>query len=87
MEQLLFPALTLGCGAIGGSSSSDNISPLNLIDVRRVVQGVKSMDEIRGSVASEIKEANNYGKDISHDELIELLVEKVVNKLGGNDNE
>lgn len=83
----LFPALTLGCGAIGGSSSSDNISPLNLIDVRRVVQGVKSMDEIRGSVASEIKEANNYGKDLSHDELIELLVEKVVNKLGGNDNE
>ncbi len=32
----LFPALTLGCGAVGGSSSSDNISPLHLIDIRRV---------------------------------------------------
>jgi acetaldehyde dehydrogenase (acetylating) len=32
----LFPALTLGCGAIGGSSSSNNISPLDLIDLRRV---------------------------------------------------
>lgn len=26
----LFPALTLGCGAVGGSSSSNNISPLDL---------------------------------------------------------
>jgi len=32
----LFPALTLGCGAVGGSSSSNNISPLQLINIRRV---------------------------------------------------
>ncbi len=32
----LFPALTLGCGAVGGSSSSNNISPLDLMDIRRV---------------------------------------------------
>ena len=35
----LFPALTLGCGAVGGSSSSNNISPLDLIDIRRVAWG------------------------------------------------
>ncbi len=38
-ETGLFPALTLGCGAVGGSSSSDNISPMNLIDIRRVAWG------------------------------------------------
>ncbi len=32
----LFPALTLGCGAVGGISSSNNISPLDLINIRRV---------------------------------------------------
>ena len=32
----LFPALTLGCGAVGGSSSSNNISPMDLINIRRV---------------------------------------------------
>ncbi len=32
----LFPALTLGCGAVGGSSSSGNISPMDLLDIRRV---------------------------------------------------
>jgi acetaldehyde dehydrogenase (acetylating) len=37
----LFPALTLGCGAVGGSSSSNNISPLDLINIRRVAYGTE----------------------------------------------
>ncbi len=32
----LFPALTLGCGAVGGSSSSNNISPMDLVNIRNV---------------------------------------------------
>ena len=32
----LFPALTLGCGAVGGSSTSNNVSPMDLINIRRV---------------------------------------------------
>ncbi len=36
----LFPALTLGCGAVGGSSSSNNISPMDLINIRRVAWGI-----------------------------------------------
>ena len=38
----LFPALTLGCGAVGGSSSSNNISPMDLINLRRVAWGTES---------------------------------------------
>ena len=38
----LFPALTLGCGAVGGSSSSNNISPLDLINIRRVAWDTNS---------------------------------------------
>ena len=37
----LFPALTLGCGAVGGSSSSNNIGPLDLINIKRVAWGVR----------------------------------------------
>lgn len=36
----LFPALTLGCGAVGGSSSSNNIGPMDLINIRRVAWGL-----------------------------------------------
>ena len=39
----LFPALTLGCGAVGGSSSSNNISPMDLINIRRVAWGTESV--------------------------------------------
>ena len=37
----LFPALTLGCGAVGGSSSSNNIGPMDLINIRRVAWGME----------------------------------------------
>lgn len=40
----LFPALTLGCGAVGGSSSSNNISPMDLINIRRVAWGEESQN-------------------------------------------
>ena len=43
------PALTLGCGAVGGSATSDNITPLNLMNVRRVAYGVKELSDIRGN--------------------------------------
>jgi acetaldehyde dehydrogenase (acetylating) len=32
----LFPAMTLGCGAPGGNITSDNISPMHLINLRRI---------------------------------------------------
>lgn len=44
----LFPALTLGCGAVGGSSSSNNIGPLDLINIKRVGWGVRELEELKG---------------------------------------
>ncbi|MBO5763202.1 MAG: hypothetical protein J6R85_04965 [Lentisphaeria bacterium] len=41
----LFPALTLGCGAVGGSSSSNNISPMDLINIRNVAWPLKKMPQ------------------------------------------
>ena len=38
----LFPAMTLGCGAVGGNITSDNISPLHLINLRRVAYETKA---------------------------------------------
>ena len=35
-------AFTLGCGTCGGSSVSENVSPLNLINVRKVAYGLKN---------------------------------------------
>ena len=43
----LAPALTLGCGAVGGSATSDNVSPLNLINIRRVAWGACELEDLR----------------------------------------
>lgn len=40
-ETGLFPALTLGCGAVGGSSSSNNVGPMDLVNIRRVAWGTE----------------------------------------------
>ena len=45
-ETGLFPALTLGCGAVGGSSSSNNISPLDLINIRRVAWDTEKKEQL-----------------------------------------
>ena len=63
----LFPALTLGCGAVGGSSSSNNISPLDLINIRRVAWGT---EEKRHSVSQ------------VNSQLVELLAQKIMERLG-----
>ena len=41
------PALTLGCGAVGGSATSDNVSPMNLINIRRVARGIRELSDLR----------------------------------------
>ena len=63
----LFPALTLGCGAVGGSSSSNNIGPMDLINIRRVAWGQGEPKQKATSV---------------NEELLELLTEKILKRLG-----
>ena len=62
----LFPALTLGCGAVGGSSSSNNISPMDLINIRRVAWDIGEKAENKPCVDSD---------------LVELLTAKILERL------
>jgi len=66
----LFPALTLGCGAIGGSSSSNNISPMDLINIRRVAVGKTNNNPQIAHTTTTVS-----------DELIERLAEQILKKL------
>ena len=66
----LFPALTLGCGAVGGSSSSNNISPLDLINIRRVAWGKEDRCGCCSSTVTHVDES-----------LVELLAAKILERL------
>lgn len=38
----LMPAFTLGCGTWGGSSTSENVSPMHLMNIKNVTYGIKN---------------------------------------------
>ncbi len=61
----LFPALTLGCGAVGGSSSSNNISPMDLINIRAVAW---DQEQAAPQITTD-------------DRLVELLTAKILDRL------
>jgi acetaldehyde dehydrogenase (acetylating) len=41
----VFPAMTLGCGAAAGNSTSDNVGPLHLINIKRLAFVVRKPEE------------------------------------------
>ena len=78
----LFPAFTLGCGAVGGSATSDNVSPLNLFNIRRVAYGTAELSDLRQAENMAVEEPKAVAVDGSNEEeLVTLLVQRVLEKL------
>lgn len=48
----LMPSFTLGCGTWGGSSVSENVSPMHLINIKRVAYGLKDCNTLACSDSS-----------------------------------
>lgn len=73
----LIPALTLGCGAIGGSSTSNNIGPLDLINIKRVARGRVEIEDLR----KEANISNSSENANASDELVSLILNKLLDEL------
>ncbi len=41
----VFPSMTLGCGALSGNSTSDNVGPQHLFNIKRIAYAVRSAEE------------------------------------------
>ncbi len=76
----MLPALTLGCGAIGGSATSENVGPQHLIDVRVVAEGLLEMDEIRKNTEALIAAPCCTGSKAA-DIDVDMLVNEIVKRL------
>lgn len=72
----LFPALTLGCGAVGGSASSNNIGPLDLVNLKRVAWGTGELEELEHTGGDETWSLN----EITQQEL-RSIVQQVLARL------
>lgn len=75
----LAPALTLGCGAIGGSATSENVGPADLYNIRYVAYGTKELDEIRKEIP-DCSEGVCRDTDVTADS-IDSIVKKIMEKL------
>ena len=47
------PSMTLGCGSWGGNVTSDNVSPLHLMDIKRVAWETKAVKSARPALAAQ----------------------------------
>ncbi|WED21120.1 acetaldehyde dehydrogenase (acetylating) [Vibrio sp. JC009] len=72
----LFPSFTLGCGAVGGSSTSDNVTPEHLIDIRRVAYDT---EELSYSHNTPTNDTNGTSTEGSVD--VEMITKMIVNEL------
>ena len=67
----LAPSLTLGCGAVGGSATSDNVGVIHLINIRRAVYGIREAEDLVPKKLEERKSSLD----------IELIAKLVIEKL------
>src|SRR5690625_3219753 len=75
----LFPSLTLGCGAVGNGSTSDNVGPKHLMNIRRVAHGIKDFDDLNAPELNENNESDESFND--KDELVRKVVKQVMKQL------
>lgn len=73
----MMPALTLGCGAIGGSATSENVGPMNLLDIRKVAIGIREMEDIKASVQKTDSEVAKVPTDVPIDKIVETIIKRL----------
>ena len=77
----LMPSLTLGCGAIGGSATSENVGPMNLLDKRYIAYGIREIEEIRASVPACTDGVCTSGELDMSPASVDAIVQKIIERL------
>ena len=78
----LQPALTLGCGAVGGSATSENVGPMQLLNMRYVAEGVSELEDIKAALpdcSDGVCRAQRKYDDINIDEVVREIIKRLQN--------
>jgi hypothetical protein len=67
------PSMTLGCGSWGGNVTSDNISPLHLMDIKRVAFETKPVNAARSSATPVTAAAPAMPKRANREEIAAIV--------------
>ena len=79
----LFPAMILGSGSAGQGITSDNVSPMNLIYVRKVGYGVRRIEDIGMGVpeGNNFVPVNNTSSNSEDMQMLQQLLEQILRNL------
>ena len=73
----LMPSLTLGCGAIGGSATSENVGPMELLNMRHVAYGLKELEDISGEVKPALSSEGIVADGVNINEIVRRVIEQI----------
>ena len=75
------PSMTLGCGSWGGNVTSDNVSPIHLLDIKRVAFETKPVNRVSGSSKVAARSPNSEGPRVKPKrEQIAAIVDQFLSK-------
>ena len=77
----LMPSLTLGCGAVGGSATSDNVGPMNLLNKCYIAYGQAELEDIRKSVPQCTDGICETGEMDMSPASVDVIVQKIIERL------
>lgn len=81
----LFPAMTLGSGSAGKGMTSDNVSPMNLIYIRKVGYGVRQYEDVKKALIEDkdrdLSSESCKGNQEIDFKLLESFLKRVINDL------
>lgn len=78
----LMPSFTLGCGTWGGSSVSENVGPMHLINIKKVAYGLKDCTTLASSDSNFSRINNNIERNYQ-----EQFVNTIKENINCNNNE
>lgn len=68
----IFPSLTLGCGTYGNNITSDNIGPQHLMNIKRVVFGIREMENDTNDT-----DEKSESLEISEEEITKIIMQVI----------
>jgi acetaldehyde dehydrogenase (acetylating) len=77
----IFPAMTLGCGAVAGNITGDNIGPLHLINIKRLAYVTRKAEEAFENMAPDNMTSSSASGGIDRQTVI-AAVERYLAKRG-----
>ncbi|MBP6003064.1 MAG: aldehyde dehydrogenase family protein [Pyrinomonadaceae bacterium] len=69
----LSPSMTLGCGSWGGNVTSDNVSPLHLMDIKRVAFESKPINRPAPTVEAPLAASQSPRKQFKREEIAAIV--------------